>query len=104
MRRKRRRRQTRRERPRPAAVTAAAARVVEAIELFEKQPFGHPRGPIIAAEMTAVLALAQIGLSRLHGAEPSSGEVESAAAMQREAWLMSSRPGGLEDSLAKLRR
>lgn len=60
--------------------------------------------------MAAACRLAELGLRRLgteHGLDyeaPTAAEVDEAARAQRAAWLLSSRPGGLEDSLAKLIR
>ena len=54
--------------------------------------------------MAAACGLAQLGLRRLAGDEPDDARHRRALGAQREAWLRSSRPGGLDDSLAKLRR
>ena len=91
------------------AFAAAAAILTEARERFA-EPVGGPRGDVVAAEMDAACRLAELGLRRL-GAEhslsfeaPSAAEVDDAARAQQQAWLLSSRPGGLADSLARLIR
>ncbi|MFV2040057.1 MAG: glycoside hydrolase [Acidimicrobiales bacterium] len=56
------------------------------------------------AEMLAACGLARLGLERMAGREPPTAAFDTAVAQQRDAWLRSSRPGGLEDSLAKLNR
>lgn len=94
---------------------AASDTLDEALAWFSTRPIGGPRGEVIAAELHAACRLAQLGLRRLaveHGCrlgpaiptEPTFGEVEDAVAAQRAAWLRSSRPGGLDDSLARIRR
>ena len=76
---------------------------------------GGTRGDIVAAEMSAACRLAHLGLQRLaveHNipldgvapAAPSDAEIESVVDAQRAAWLLSSRPGGLDDSIAKILR
>ena len=90
--------------PDAVALGNAGATVSEAVEVFSTQPIGHPRGGTIAAEMLAACGLAKLGLRRLGGDEPDAAEFAAAAAAQHDAWLLSSRPGGLEDSLARLRR
>ncbi|MDH3704630.1 MAG: family 20 glycosylhydrolase [Acidimicrobiia bacterium] len=87
-----------------SALARARTTVDEAEQAFADEPFGGPRGAIIAAEMVAACGLARLGLRRLAGDEPSGDEIDAARAVQREAWLQSSRPGGLDDSVAKLRR
>ncbi len=95
--------------PDPEGVARGMKGLAEARERFS-EPIGGPRGAEVAAEMNAVCRLAELGLRRL-GSEsgldleaPTTGEVEQALRAQRAAWLLSSRPGGLEDSLEKLLR
>lgn len=90
--------------PDPGALAEASDRVAAARAVFAAQPIGHERGDIIAAELCAACGLADLGLTRLAGSEPTGSEFETAAEAQRQAWLLSSRPGGLNDSLAGLRR
>lgn len=82
----------------------------EAIEQFVATPFHGARAKQVAAELTATCRLARYGLHRLRQ-DRGDGRVDTAALardfaecveLQREAWLSTSRPGGLEDSLAKL--
>ena len=93
--------------PDPEALSDALEVLAAAQERFA-EPVGGPRGQIVASEMRAACGLAQLGVRRLgarHGLAveaPTRLEVEQAAQAQREAWLLSSRPGGLEDSIAKL--
>lgn len=68
------------------------------------------RGTTIRDELVAAVRLARQGAWRLgarHGIDgPSAGELLTdlceAAALQRTAWVTTSRPGGLEDSLGRL--
>lgn len=93
--------------PDAAAVAQGMEALAEATERFS-QSIGGPRGAIVAAEMESVCRLAQLGMRRLgarHGLDvedPTIGEIEEAAVAQRAAWLLSSRPGGLDDSISKL--
>lgn len=76
---------------------------------FRDEDFGG-RGTVIAAEMLAAIGLARIGLRRLatdRGLELDGGvsgreELQVAIEAQRHAWLLSSRPGGLDDSIANI--
>ena len=91
------------------AAAAGLETLAEARQRFSA-PVGGPRGHVLAAEMGAACGLAEIGLRRLaaqHGLDvqaPTAAEVDEAAEAQRAAWLLSSRPGGLDDSIAKLIR
>lgn len=89
--------------PDPRAIAGGLATVIEATGAFAAGPIGGDRGAVICAEMLAACALATLGLRRLAGDEPTADDFAAAADAQRAAWLMSSRPGGLDDSLAKLR-
>ena len=95
--------------PDPEALAAGIETLAEAQERFS-MPIGGPRGHIVAAEMLSACQLADIGLRRLgaqHGLNveaPTPDEVDKAAQAQRSAWLLSSRPGGLDDSIGKLIR
>ena len=95
--------------PDPDALAAGLGTLSEARERF-KQPIGGPRGRVVAAEMLAACQMAEIGLRRLgnqHGLDieaPTADEVDKAVQAQRNAWLLSSRPGGLDDSIDKLIR
>ncbi len=90
--------------PDPERVAAARQVVSEATAVFAEQPFGADRGDVLGAEMLAACGLARLGLRRLAGDPPDADDLDAALGAQREAWLGSSRPGGLDDSLAKLRR
>ncbi|MCH7790110.1 MAG: glycoside hydrolase, partial [Acidobacteria bacterium] len=85
----------------PTAVDAALDKVAEATAAFAAQPFGGARGTALAAEMLAAARLGRLGLRRIAGDAPSAVDIDAALAEQREAWLLSSRPGGLDDSIAK---
>jgi hexosaminidase len=71
---------------------------------------GDERVDIIASEVRAAALLARIGLRRLAGAldvpapdiADDDLDLHVAVRAQRAAWLRSSRPGGLGDSLARL--
>lgn len=95
--------------PDPEGVASGIRTLGEASERFS-QPVGGPRGAVVAAEMASACRLAELGLRRLgadHGLDveaPSAGEIDAAARAQRAAWLLSSRPGGLDDSVGKLLR
>ncbi|MBC8363527.1 MAG: family 20 glycosylhydrolase [Actinobacteria bacterium] len=87
------------------AIDAALVAVAEAAEAFSTRssgPIPGDRGGVIAAEMTAACGLAGLGLRRIRGEEPGGEDVEAVRRMQAEAWLLSSRPGGLADSLGRL--
>ena len=91
------------------AVGRGLATLAEATERFS-QPIGGPRGAVVAAEMKSACGLAELGLRRLgreHGFDveaPTALEIDQAIQAQRAAWLLSSRPGGLDDSIGKLIR
>ena len=93
--------------PDPAGVARGMETLAGARERFS-QPVGGPRGAVVAAEMAAACQLAELGLRRLaaeHGLDieaPTARDLEEAVQAQRAAWLLSSRPGGLEDSMSKL--
>ena len=90
--------------PDPDRVAAAGTVLADATALFAEQPFGGDRAEVLAAEMLAACGLARLGLRRLAGDPPGERDVDVALAAQRDAWLGSSRPGGLDDSLGRLRR
>lgn len=91
------------------AVASGLETLAEAKERFA-EPVGGPRSAIVAAEMESACRLAELGLRRLgakHGIDveaPSAREIQEATQAQRAAWLLSSRPGGLDDSISKLIR
>ena len=95
--------------PDRAGLDAADRLLQQASARFGAGSVGGPRGAVIAAEMAAACGLAHHGLRRL--AEERDLRLHSAAEAaapsdlierQRSAWLRSSRPGGLDDSIAKL--
>lgn len=84
-----------------AESTSTAKRTLdEAIEYFSSGSVGGTRGEVVAAEMHAAATLARIGLARLEG-EDIEDDLAQALELQQAAWLQSSRPGGLNDSLDK---
>jgi len=91
----------------PLGMHDAALLINDAIQRFHASA-GGPRGEIVAAEMAAACGLAAHGLARLaeeqHVELPvsPSASLSEAIEAQRSAWLLSSRPGGLDDSVAKL--
>lgn len=93
----------------PESVASGFATLAEADERFS-QPIGGPRGSVVAAEMRSACRLAVLGLRRLAAEQgldaeaPTLSEIEEAVQAQRAAWLLSSQPGGLEDSISKLTR
>ncbi|MDW3218144.1 MAG: family 20 glycosylhydrolase [Acidimicrobiales bacterium] len=97
--------------PDAPGIEAALALLDRAANWFAEAPFTG-RGEIIAEEMAAAVGLARIGLRRLaaeHGIEagggtPTSADLDAVIAAYRAAWLRSSRPGGLDDSVATIRR
>lgn len=97
--------------PDASGIAAALALLDRADDWFATAAFTG-RGAVIAEEMAAAVGLARIGLRRLaveHGVgadagAPTAAEVDAAIAAQRAAWLRSSRPGGLDDSVARIRR
>jgi hexosaminidase len=101
--------------PDDGAVRDADLRLAAAVDVFASGSVGGPRGAIVATEMAAACRLARLGLHRLAAehridldgrvaAAPDGAEVESVIADMRAAWLSSSRAGGLDDSIAKVRR
>ncbi len=93
--------------PDPEGFARGMETLAEANERFSRTISG-PRGAVIAAEMKSVCRFAELGLRRLgakHGLgieAPEAGEIKEAAQAQRAAWLLSSRHGGLDDSISKL--
>lgn len=89
--------------PDRAAVTDA----IETIELAMAQfatAFTHGnRNEIIGAELDAICRVALYGLRQMAGHRLTVTDFDDVKANQRAAWLRSSRPGGLTDSLDKLR-
>ena len=89
------------------SVTRGLGVLAEANERFS-EPVGGDRGAVIASEMRSACRLAELGLRRLAAEHeldvqaPTTDEVAEAAHAQRAAWLLSSRPGGLDDSISKL--
>jgi hexosaminidase len=89
-------------------VEAAAAVLDEAMGFA---PPGDDRLSVIAAEVRAAATLARVGLGRLaetfdipqQSLDPGP-DLDLAVEAQRAAWLGSSRPGGLADSLRRLPR
>lgn len=84
--------------------------IEESLELFATTPFLGPRAEQTTAELVAVCRLARHGLWRLRQTR-GDGQVdttalptdfEEAVALQRAAWLKTSRPGGLDDSINRL--
>jgi hexosaminidase len=91
----------------PEAVRAAQELLARVTATFSTGSVGGERGEIVAVEMAAAVALAGVGLDRIAkdaglvlAAGPALDDVLDA---QRVAWLRSSRPGGLDDSIAKVR-
>lgn len=88
-------------------------RSLEVIDRFvmSEPPAGNDRLSVMRAELDAACRLARVGVWRLashHGlAAPtptsSAAELAEAVARQERAWLLTSRPGGLDTSLARLR-
>ena len=83
-------------------MAAARATLDEGLARFERGDVGGPRGSVVAEEMAAACTLASLGLRRLAG-EDVDAELPAAKERQRAAWLRSSRPGGLDDSLGRMR-
>ncbi|MEZ5244027.1 MAG: hypothetical protein R2707_02945 [Acidimicrobiales bacterium] len=95
--------------PDVAGVEAADLLLTDATERFDAGSIGGDRGEVIAAEMAAACRLAHHGLRRLADergiglARPVAlGTAAEVIEAQRAAWLRTSRPGGLDDSIAKL--
>ncbi len=86
----------------PTAVSGARQTLADAIAFLDAGPISGGRGAIMTAELLAACRLADAGLDRMVGADVSL--IPSSELMEefRAAWLGSSRPGGLDDSIAKL--
>ncbi|MEM7140459.1 MAG: family 20 glycosylhydrolase [Actinomycetota bacterium] len=88
----------------------AAALLGRAADWFAAPLDGRPG--VLFAEMGAAVGLAEVGLRRVAneqgidaaGAAPTAAEVDAAIDAHRRAWLLSSRPGGLDASVAAIRR
>jgi hexosaminidase len=97
------------------AFVAGHSLLGEALQAFSADSVGGPRGETVAAEMHAACRLASLGLRRVAAAHdieipgpspavPTTSEIDSVAEALRKAWSLSSRPGGLDDSIARIRR
>jgi hexosaminidase len=92
-------------------VVRAADALRRAVDWFARGDLSG-RPAVLFGEMAAAVALADIGLRRLAndsgvdatGATPTAGELDAAIESYRAAWLSSSRPDGLDDSVAKIQR
>ena len=71
--------------PDPKALADASDRIAEANAVFSAQPINGDRGEIISAELCAACGLADLGLTRLAGDEPTESEFAVAAEAQRDA-------------------
>jgi hypothetical protein len=93
----------------PEGVASGLDTLAEAKEWFS-QSVGGPRGAVVAAEMAAACQLADLGLRRLTAKQgldieaPAARDFDEAVQAHRAAWLLTSRPGGLDDSISKLIR
>ncbi|WP_139244551.1 hypothetical protein [Arthrobacter alpinus] len=106
------------ERRYPAAAALAAARETlrESLEDLKLTRPASQDGPAIIAEITQAIRLSLLAVklleSRLLTRDPNladvqvaqqlSSELDTVLESQREAWLLSSRPGGLSNSIARL--
>lgn len=97
--------------PDPEAAEAAEAVIREAEEHVAAKPFYGPRADAFTAELVVVCRLLRHGLQRLRQ-DHRMGDVDGELLLRelaetedlyRQAWLATSRPGGLEDSAARLR-
>ena len=89
-----------------------AARVASAVQALDAAAAWQAGAPgsrldVVTDEVRAAAALARVGLERLGAAldvdvPPAPSDLAAAREQQRRAWLRSSRPGGLDDSLARL--
>ena len=89
-----------------------APRVTAAVEVLDAAAAWQAGAPgsrldIVTEEVRAAATLARVGLARLGAAldvevPPAPSEPAAAREQQRRAWLRSSRPGGLDDSLGRL--
>ncbi len=92
-----------------AGFEKARETVADATRTFVAGPFEGERGSEISAELSAICLAADIGLRRIGAGaglecdEPSDQEMGAMIDQQRAAWLSGSRPGGLEDSIARFR-
>ena len=101
--------------PDAEAFAAGDGLLGEALDVFSAGTVGGSRGEIVAAEMQAACRLARLGLRRLASTHrvaigesvpesPTASEIESVVEALRGAWLLGSRPGGLDDSIARIQR
>ena len=93
----------------PDGIRAAGALLASALKRFDAGSVGGVRGATVAVEMAAACRLASHGLQRMANQHDvplppfeALGSWDDAIAGQRTAWLLSSRAGGLDDSVAKL--
>ncbi len=85
------------------AVRAAMEVLTDANRRWPELSPATERGRIIAAELTAACSAAMLALRHLRGEAVGADEVEAVRHAQAAAWLGSSRPGGLGESLLAFR-
>jgi hypothetical protein len=98
--------------PDAGAVEAVIATIEEALVAIAKSEPACRDGSVVRQELTAAARLARHGawrlLRRAGGNAPDvttlRADLAEAIELQQAAWLSRSRPGGLTDSLARLRR
>ncbi|MEM9034513.1 MAG: hypothetical protein AAGD18_07970 [Actinomycetota bacterium] len=87
----------------PDLVAAVAVRLDEVAGTWADRLPTDGRGSIVAQELEAICGIARLAIARLAGKEVSPVDLDAARERQRAAWLKSSRPGGLDESLGYLR-
>lgn len=87
-----------------AGVAKARETIAAVAAATNEGGFGGDRSDVMGAELSAACLAARAGLDTVCGVDVSHAVFAEIEAAQRDAWLMSSRPGGLNDSLARLRR
>ena len=85
------------------AVADAIETIKSAMAHFATAFTEGDRNETIGAELNAICRAALYGLRQMAGEQLTTADFDEVQANQRTAWLRSSRPGGLVDSLNRLR-
>jgi hypothetical protein len=88
--------------PDPAAVAEVVERIDAAIDTIARAAPAALDGSVVQRELTQAARLARLGAVRLLGAGDGAVDMAGLLDEQRACWLARARPGGLEDSLARL--
>jgi hexosaminidase len=88
--------------PDPAAVAVVIECIDAAIEAIARAAPAKVDGAVVQRELTQAARLARLGATRLLGAGDGGVDIGGLLDEQRACWRARARPGGLDDSLARL--